>query len=312
MKNYNKILEAIHRGIKLAIDDYDFDNSNLQSSTSDIIDDGNFSEYIRFRDIINKLLNDDPSLPRKIDQIKVYKEMVELHNKYGFLYKVKTLEELKFIIEKFVNIWRTTTKNFNWIDVSSLTSLKYAFSTPSIRDYIGFVEIDEWNVSNVTDISMMAWNCKWFNADLSKWNVRNVEFAIATFLGCKDFNSDLSNWDVRNLKDSGSMFLYCDKFNSDLSKWNTSSLIDTSQMFKECKAFNSDLSNWDVRNVQSANLMFAFCEQFNQDLSNWELNKCNNINRGQWFRQMFEHTPMEYKFDFYPPKLVTPMMKKKK
>ena len=29
------------------------------------------------------LLYGDPSLPRKLDQIKVYKELIELHKKYG-------------------------------------------------------------------------------------------------------------------------------------------------------------------------------------------------------------------------------------
>ena len=158
----------------MALDDYEDSEDNSLSPMSDIVSGSNFNEYVRFRHIIEMLLNDDASLPRKLDQRKVYKEMIQLHNDYGFLYKVKTLEELKFIIEKIVNIWPTATKNFNWIDVSSLTSLNYAFSISSIRDRIGFVEIDEWDVHNVTNMTFMAWNCKYFDADLSKWDVHNV------------------------------------------------------------------------------------------------------------------------------------------
>ncbi len=315
MGNYNKILEAVSKGINIVLDDYD-DIDTTQSSSSDIIDDGHMGEYAIFMGSIKKILTNDPSLPRKLDQIRVFKQIVALHERHGFLYKVHTLEELKSIIATCLGIWRVATNNFNWIDVSSLTSLKYAFSYNSdVRDKIGKVIIDEWDVSNVTDMTFLAWNAKWFEADLSKWDVSNVVDMGGAFLGCKKFNSDLSKWDIRSLKNAGSMFLYCDEFNSDLSKWNTSSLIDTAQMFKECKKFNSDLSKWDVSNVQNANMMFWDCEAFDQDLSKWNLAKCNNGNRGQWFRQMFEKTPMEYKYDSFPPQMITPMiqsiMKKK-
>ena len=303
-----KIIESVNRGIQLALDDFE-DIDNISSNKNDIVSSSNFDEYVKFRNIIKKILNHDRDLPRKLDEIRVYKEMIKLHDDYGFLYKVNTLDELKSIIERFIDIWPVATNNFNWLDVSSLTSLQYAFSSASIRDKIGKVIIDEWNVSNVKDIQFMAWQCAYFEADLSKWNVSNLEYAGGAFLGCKKFNSDLSNWNVSNLYEASSMFLYCDNFNSDLSRWNVSNLVGASQMFKECKSFNSDLSKWDVSNVQNANMMFWDCEAFNQDLSKWDLAKCNNGNRDQWFRQVFEYTPMEHEYDLYPDKLLTDNMR---
>ena len=32
----------------------------------------------------------------------------------------------------------------------------------------------DWNVSNVTDMRLMFFNCSVFNQDLSSWNVSNV------------------------------------------------------------------------------------------------------------------------------------------
>lgn len=301
MKYCNKhILEAINKGIRLALDDFeDIDDNSSVSSKQDIIDGGHFVEYARFKHIIKMLLYGDPSLPRKLDQIKVYKELIELHKKYGFKYKVTQIGDLKFIIEQFISIWKTTTNNFNWIDVSELTSLKYAFSIPSIRTDIGWVEIDEWDVSNVTDMNFFAWKCQHFKADLSKWNVSKVKSAEGAFLGCEEFTSDLSKWNTSNLEQAGSMFLYCKTFDSDLSQWNTSKLLNSSQMFKDCESFTSNLSKWNVENLVRCQLMFFNATFFKSDLSNWDL---KNIIDREFCRQMFDKTIMEGGHNWYPPK----------
>ena len=51
MKQYNKkILEAITKGIRLALDDFeDIDNNSSVSSKQDIIAGGHFVEYARFK-----------------------------------------------------------------------------------------------------------------------------------------------------------------------------------------------------------------------------------------------------------------------
>lgn len=297
MINYKQILEAINRGIQLALDDYE-DDSKL-STKQNIVNVGHFNEYVQFMHNIEMILTNDPSLPRKLDQIGVFKEIVRLHDEYGFKYKVKDLKELKFIIEKFISVWRTATNNFNWVDVSGLTSLKYAFSIPSIRKEIGNVIIDEWDVSNVTDMAFMAWNCTHFKADLSKWNVSNVKFTDGAFLGCEEFNSDLSNWNTSNLEQASSMFLYCKTFNSDLSQWNTSKLLNSSQMFKDCESFSSNLSKWNVKNIVRCHYMFFNATFFKSDLSEWNL---ENVTDREFCRQMFDGSMMYGGFNWYPPK----------
>ena len=274
MKQFNKyILEAINRGVQLALDDYEDDNQ--LSSKQNIVNDVHFGEYIKFTHNIEILLTDDYlSAPTKLDQIRVFKEIVRLHDEYGFKYKVEDLKDLKFIIEKIISIWCTTTNNFNWVDVSGLTSLQYAFSIPSIREEIGNVVIDEWDVSNVTDMTFMAWNCVHFKADLSKWNVCNVKYAAGAFLNCREFNSDLSKWNVSKLEDASQMFLHCESFESDLSKWDVKNLVRCDRMFCNASFFKSDLSKWNLENILN----------------------------GELCRQMFDNTMMAKARSLYPPK----------
>ena len=44
--------------------------------------------------------------------------------------------------------------------------------------------LENWDVSNVTDMYRMFFNCKNFNCNLSKWNVSNVENMFYLFDNC--------------------------------------------------------------------------------------------------------------------------------
>ena len=55
MKNYNKILEAVNRGIKLALDDFD-DEEQVQNVKSKQINHRDYTkEYLDFQDLIKKM-----------------------------------------------------------------------------------------------------------------------------------------------------------------------------------------------------------------------------------------------------------------
>ena len=73
-------------------------------------------------------------------------------------------------------------------------------------------DIECWDVSNVTNMYRMFYNCDEFNSDLSKWNVRNVTNMVCMFEDCNKFNSDLSGWNVRNVTNMNSMFNGCSEF----------------------------------------------------------------------------------------------------
>ena len=108
------------------------------------------------------------------------------------------------------------------LDVSSLTNFikcddfSYIFSGyERVKQIIG---LEDWDVSNVKDMSGM-------------------------FEECEKFNCDLSNWDVSSVKNMRNMFRECIKFNCDLSKWDVSGVEDMWYMFQDCKSLKQ-LPSW--------------------------------------------------------------------
>ena len=69
-------------------------------------------------------------------------------------------------------------------------------------------DLKKWDVSNVTNMKYMFYNCVNFNCDLSNWNVSNVKNMERIFFGCTRFiDKGLENWDVHNVTNMISMFL---------------------------------------------------------------------------------------------------------
>lgn len=95
--------------------------------------------------------------------------------------------------------------DLNFIDISLITDMMGLFENTGYE--IRNIKIDEWDTSNVTDMSHMFYNCTRFNCDISKWDVSNVTDTTEMFAWCSDFNCDLSGWDLSSLKRSDGMFL---------------------------------------------------------------------------------------------------------
>ena len=126
----------------------------------------------------------------------------------AYKYFPKTKEELRKILEE--RLKEDKNANLNDIDVSKITEMGLNNSYISLFEGLDphNIDISEWDVSNVTNMSYM-------------------------FYRCENFNSDLSNWDVSNVTHMHFMFEYCENFNSDLSKWNVSKVEDMIDMFRE-------------------------------------------------------------------------------
>lgn len=99
--------------------------------------------------------------------------------------------------------------DLNFIDISLITDMMGLFENTGYE--IRNIKIDEWDTSNVTDMSHMFYNCTRFNCDISKWDVSNVTDTTEMFAWCSDFNCDLSGWELSSLKRSDGMFLYAHK-----------------------------------------------------------------------------------------------------
>ena len=166
-------------------------------------------------------------------------------------YFPKTTEELVENIEELIS---NKKYDLNCIDTSEITDMSSLFKKYA-NDVTNKIDVSGWNVSNVTNMASMFYNCK-------------------------EFNCDLSNWNVSKVINMNNMFCNCYKFNCDLSKWNVSNVTDMSSMFYICESFEGKgLENWDVSNVENMSYMFCNCYNFNCDLSNWKIDKCEDFNR---------------------------------
>ena len=154
----------------------------------------------------------------------------------------KSFDELRKIIEDRYDKLGAGTKqkpiDFNDIDVSNIYSFynynknKGLFEGTKFK----FIDISNWNVSNVTDMKLMFYDCDELETvgDISKWDVSNVIDMYAVFNNCKSFNQDISGWDVSNVTNMAFMFNGCESFNQDISGWNVSKVSYKLNVFKHC------------------------------------------------------------------------------
>jgi surface protein len=64
----------------------------------------------------------------------------------------------------------------------------------------GTVSIENWDVSNVGNMSSMFYSASAFNRDISNWNTNNVTNMDKMFNDAATFNADISNWNIQNLQ----------------------------------------------------------------------------------------------------------------
>ena len=156
----------------------------------------------------------------------------------------KSFNELRNIIEDRNDKFGAGTKrkpiNFNDIDVSEITTFQELFKYTDFK----YIDISDWDVSNVEDMRNMFFKCEHLQSvgDLYDWNVSNVKYMSRMFYYCKQLKSvgDLSNWDVSDVEDISTMFENCKQLKSvgNLSNWNVSNVKYMSSMF-----YNSGITN---------------------------------------------------------------------
>lgn len=192
-------------------------------------------------------------------------------------YKPQTKEELK-------NLVFTDGIKLSCVDTSLITDMSYLFQKSERKDFEG---IEEWDVSNVEDMSYMFAYMSYdsfesrskakFNHNLNNWNVSKVKHMSFMFYYCQDFNQPLDKWDVSNVQDMFRMFDNCKKFNQPLNSWNVSNVTNMSGMFQVAESFNQPLDKWDVSKVTTMRAMFNYAKAFNQDISNWNVSKVEDM-----------------------------------
>ena len=265
----NVITEAVSNGIKLALDDYEDDETVMSKnniiSTTNILDDKvidairkqkfhelsinvqkhvyknieyylnllgiTMEEYYIIRYMVDHNMKDN--LDKRLQQ-KYYNNMTLFHSKYR---KITSKDELRIIIKQTIES-EGPNCDLNWIDTSGITDMNSLFC-----------------ITNSTIF-------KEFNGDISKWDVSNVEDMSYMFYGCEKFNQNISNWNVSNVKNMIAMFGIATSFNQDISKWDVSNVEDMSMMFINAKSFKQNISNWNIsqKNITLPKNIFAGCD----------------------------------------------------
>ncbi|HTN37099.1 MAG TPA: BspA family leucine-rich repeat surface protein [Arachidicoccus sp.] len=138
-------------------------------------------------------------------------------------------------------------------------------------------DLNNWDLTNVREISEMFHGATAFNGNISDWNVSNVTNMQNIFYKALVFNGDISNWNVSKVELMDNMFANASAFNGDISRWNVGSVREMNNMFSQASSFNQDISQWDVSNVTTMSFMFSNASSFNQNLSNWNVSKVTNM-----------------------------------
>ena len=174
----------------------------------------------------------------------------------------------EFVNEKIKDVFE-----LNNLDVSRVTDMDNMFA-----ELEWFNEpIGNWNVSSATNMSEMFAGAESFNQPIGNWNVSNVTEMTGMFGSALKFNQPIGDWDVSKVKDMHHMFSEAKRFNQPIGSWNVSNVTDMSCMFEEAKSFNQPIGIWDVSKVIYMQSMFKDAESFNQDISNWDVSKVKDI-----------------------------------
>jgi surface protein len=126
------------------------------------------------------------------------------------IFRPTTKDELQSLIEQELERqgWDA---DLNFIDTSLITDMSWLFHP---LYYVRNIKIDEWDVSNVTDMDGMFMGCDMLMTDISTWNTKNVRRMNRMFGCCFDFKCDLSVWDTSNVIYYNNIFNMCNNMSN--------------------------------------------------------------------------------------------------
>ena len=131
-------------------------------------------------------------------------------------------------------------------------------------------DVNNWNISNATNLSRFFRDRKLFNSALDNWDTSNVKNMSHMFEGCGTFNQALDSWDTGEVTNMEYMFSSTVDFNQNINNWDTSKVTNMRFMFHINPNYNQPVNNWDVSQVTDFSHMFHVCASFNQPLDNWD------------------------------------------
>ncbi|MBQ9394024.1 MAG: BspA family leucine-rich repeat surface protein [Proteobacteria bacterium] len=173
-------------------------------------------------------------------------------------------------------------------DASKLSDLSYAFCQSNFNQ-----NIENWDMSNVTDIRGMFYKAVNFNQPLDHWDTSSMIWMGAkpedyfffpgqflhngAFSGASAFNQNLEHWDTSNVVSMTNLFYKASSFNGTINSWNTSNVKYLHGTFEEASTFNQPLDNWDTSNVTDMAKIFSNAMEFNQPIGSWKTSNVENM-----------------------------------
>ena len=247
--------------IKHIVEDFDFNSVSNNVDADDLI----LEQY--YKKLFEKFVFENEQM--KPSDYEMFARNI---TEYGCKFKYKVMDE--FVLQKIIGIYQHKslehilkyTYNLNWIDTSRITYLTNFFKGTS---YSEFLNVSEWDVSNVSNMIGIFCDCNGFNCDISKWNVSKVEDAAEMFYGCEHFNQDISKWNTHRLKNMNGMFYRCIRFNQDLSNWDVTNVKYFVETFAFTKSLNkTNFEKWSMPNLEIARSAFDWTDY---PMPNWYL-----------------------------------------
>jgi surface protein len=172
-------------------------------------------------------------------------------------------------------------RNIGSWDMSRVITINRIFNANNIFNNSGSSDINNWNTSNITDMSFAFNDATAFNQPVGNWNVSNVTATDQMFNGASLFNQNIGSWNVSKMTSMREMFRgsgFNNSGSSTISTWTPVSCSDFSGMF-QITPFNQPIGTWTLptdRTFTMAN-MFLSATSFNQSLGNWTIVSCSSM-----------------------------------
>jgi hypothetical protein len=172
-------------------------------------------------------------------------------------------------------------RNIGSWDMSRVITINRIFNANNIFNNSGSSDINNWNTSNITDMSFAFNDATAFNQPIGNWNVSNVTATDQMFNGASLFNQNIGSWNVSKMTSMREMFRgsgFNNSGSSTISTWTPVSCSNFSGMF-QITPFNQPIGTWTLptdRTFTMAN-MFLSATSFNQSLGNWTIVSCSSM-----------------------------------
>lgn len=141
-------------------------------------------------------------------------------------------------------------------DLSNVSSMRNMFD--HCGNLVGNISFNEWDVSNVTDMTETFKLTPRFNIDIGDWDVSNVKTLKGTFAGAGAFNQDLSGWDVSNVENMFATFNLAGSFDQDLGSWDIRNVTNLGYFLNNTAMstnnYDNTLEAWANLNGLNSNL----------------------------------------------------------